>query len=179
MNIRIEKVESQAAYERTLDVRREVFVYEQNVSEAEEVDPFTEDQIVYLLWLDDKPVATGRLRVKDSILKFERIATLKAFRGQGLAQQIMQALEKEGFQKFPHHLGVLNAQLSALGFYEKLLWQSFGEIFEEANIAHRSMYKLNPAHKDPKHLQIWGCCSKLASELRSKLPSEWGRQQAR
>ena len=66
-------------------LRRTVFIEEQNVPEAEEMDDLDGDA-VHLLATDaeDRPVATARLLVKDDIGKIGRVCVLADQRGTGM-----------------------------------------------------------------------------------------------
>lgn len=120
-------------------LRRVVFIDEQGVSEADEVDGL-DDSAIHLLALDgDVPVGTARLLVKGSMGKIGRVCVLPAARGTGLgAKLILAALEE--LRKQP---GVteayLGAQSHATGFYEKLGFTVEGEEFLDAGIPHRHM----------------------------------------
>lgn len=121
-------------------VREQVFIQEQGVSRDLEHDAHDETAIHLVGYLNDVPVAVGRIRVIDDHGKFERIAVLKAFRRQQLGKQFVQAMEdvliKKGVKK-----AILNAQAHALNFYQQLEYQITSEPFNEAGIEHVSMEK--------------------------------------
>jgi predicted GNAT family N-acyltransferase len=120
-------------------LRRVVFIEEQGVSEADEVDGL-DDGAIHLLALDgDKPVGTARLLIKGAVGKIGRVCVLAEARGTGLgAALIREALEELG--RVP---GVteayLGSQSHATGFYEKLGFVVEGEEFLDAGIPHRHM----------------------------------------
>lgn len=118
---------------------------EQAVSEAEEFDGLDDTAIHFLAGLQDEALGTARLRLvqvegKDWA-KLERIAVLKAARGQGLGAALVEALLAEARAQgvFCHRLG---AQLQALPFYEKLGFKAVGEVFMDAHIPHRQMIRI-------------------------------------
>lgn len=124
-------------------IRRKVFIEEQQVPEPEEYDEFdTLDAACehILVYIDDKPVGTGRLRVVDGYGKLERICILQAFRKYGLGKVIVQKLEDmtlaKGLTK-----SKLNAQVYAEGFYEKFGYKRSGEEFMDGGIPHILMKK--------------------------------------
>lgn len=120
-------------------LRREVFINEQGVSEADEVDGL-DDSAIHLLAVDgDAPVGTARLLVKGAVGKIGRVCVLPAARGTGLgAALILAALEE--LRRVP---GVTEARLGsqshATGFYEKLGFVVEGDEFLDAGIPHRRM----------------------------------------
>ncbi len=120
-------------------LRRVVFIDEQGVSEADEVDGLDGRAIHLLAWDGECPVGTARLLVKGAVGKIGRVCVLPEARGLGLgAALIRSALEELG--RIP---GVseayLGSQSHATGFYEKLGFQVEGEEFLDAGIPHRHM----------------------------------------
>lgn len=128
-------------------IRRDVFIQEQGVSEAEEIDGL-DATCEHLVYLDGaQAVATGRLRtVSDEagVLwgKIERIAVRKAWRGKGLGKIIVEGLVALGqeTQQLKHFK--LGSQCEAIPFYEKLGFEAYGEEFLDARIPHRMMKKV-------------------------------------
>lgn len=116
-------------------VRRAVFIVEQQVSEEDEWDSDDIVSVHVLAVRNREPVGTGRLTPGG---KIGRLAVISEFRGRGLGVRIMRALLQEAW-----HRGLLNvylhAQVQALPFYEKLGFAADGEVFEEAGIPHRKM----------------------------------------
>lgn len=118
-------------------VRREVFIVEQQVPEEEEWD---DDDLVcvHLLAVRNRePVGTGRLSPAG---KIGRIAVLSELRGHGVGSRILHMLVREA-----SHRGMLdvhlNAQVQAIRFYEKHGFEAQGEVFMEAGIPHRRMHR--------------------------------------
>lgn len=126
-------------YELCLKIRREVFVQEQKVPEDIEVDEFETSAQHFLVRSNGVPAGTGRFRVKDQYIKFERIATLKEFRGQGIGRFLMIEMMKEAQKHFSHLTPFMYSQKDAVSFYEKLGWVKVGDEFIEANIPHQAM----------------------------------------
>ncbi|WP_276271932.1 GNAT family N-acetyltransferase [Haloarcula litorea] len=130
-----------ALVDRAKTVRRAVFIEEQGVSEAEEMDGKDTDATHVLGAVDGSPVATTRLRfVDDATVKVERVAVLDDYRGEGLGQGVMRVAERVAADA-----GAVEAQLHAQthvrGFYEQLGYEAHGEEFEEAGIPHVAMEK--------------------------------------
>ena len=120
-------------------LRRVVFIDEQGVSEADEVDDL-DDQAIHLLAMDaGRPVGSARLMIFGDTGKIGRVCVLKDARGTGLGAALIRAAIAE----FRSHPGVtrakLGAQTHALGFYERLGFAATGPEFIDAGIAHRDM----------------------------------------
>ncbi|MBK1792871.1 GNAT family N-acetyltransferase [Persicirhabdus sediminis] len=124
-----------ADHEQILAIRYEVFVDEQNVPVELEVDGRDACCHHVLAYSGHSAIGTGRLLPDGHI---GRVAVVKSARGQGVGQAIMLALIERASQ-----LGMaeihLNAQLSALEFYEKLGFVAHGETFIDAGIEHLAM----------------------------------------
>lgn len=120
-------------------LRRRVFIEEQGVSEADEVDGLDEQAVHILAYLDGVPVGSARLLAKGDTGKVGRVCVLPAARGTGLGAALMQAAVAQ-FRTMPGITKVkLGAQLHALAFYERLGFTPYGEVFLDAGIEHRDM----------------------------------------
>lgn len=129
----------------TLDIatcralRRTVFIKEQGVSEADEVDDL-DDHAIHLLATDaGRPVGTARLLTYGSMGKIGRVCVLAESRGTGLGAALIRA----GIETFRARGGIetvkLGAQVHAQGFYEKLGFTPVGAIYDDAGIPHLDM----------------------------------------
>lgn len=120
-------------------LRRVVFIEEQGVSEADEVDNL-DDQAIHLLAMDGAtPVGSARLLIFGDTGKIGRVCVLKEARGSGLGAALIRA----AIDEFRTHPSVtrakLGAQTHALGFYERLGFIAMGPEFIDAGIPHRDM----------------------------------------
>jgi predicted GNAT family N-acyltransferase len=141
MKIETRKVRNPADLERALAIRREVFVGEQGVAITEEVDGLDGAAEHYLLIADNRPIATARVRYSDiDTAKIERVAVTRTSRGKGLGSRIMNFIESSLVERGCRQ-AVLDSQIGALGFYEKLGYKPVGQTFEEAGIPHIKMTK--------------------------------------
>ncbi len=125
------------------EVRGRVFIDEQQVPEEEEWDDRDPHCIHALLRCDGEAIACGRLDLQPGAPeqgKIGRVAVLASWRKLGLGVQIMTALEAEA-RRSGLQATWLNAQVSALGFYEGLGYRGEGERFVEAGIEHLTMRK--------------------------------------
>ncbi|MGA4506597.1 GNAT family N-acetyltransferase [Propionibacteriaceae bacterium G1746] len=132
-------------------IRREVFIGEQGVTEAEEVDGRddlpTTACVVGLLDHEGSPgtvVAAGRLLDLDHpSVHVGRVAVSSSVRGSGLGRELMRGLEHLAAQLTTGELTlVLDAQEYAQGFYASLGYaRTARERFQDARIWHVEMAK--------------------------------------
>lgn len=120
-------------------VRKSVFIQEQGVPEAIELDEFDPQAQHALAYRESQCVGTGRLvTINSREGRIGRMAVLKNNRGQGIGKQLLQTLialgKGQGLTTF-----ILHAQLDAIPFYAQCGFLAVGEIYEEAGIAHRDM----------------------------------------
>jgi predicted GNAT family N-acyltransferase len=119
-------------------LRREVFVWEQNVPEAEEhdADDLTATHLVAVV--EGEVVGTLRLIERPEHVKIGRVAVRRAFRGRGIARQMllaaMETARARGSERF-----YLTAQSDKLAMYEKLGFTAFGPEFQDGGMPHRAM----------------------------------------
>ncbi|WP_203249041.1 GNAT family N-acetyltransferase [Sporosarcina beigongshangi] len=124
-------------------IRKEVFVKEQNVPLDEEFDEFdTLDELSehILVYYNEQPVGTGRVRWVDGFGKLERICILEPYRKFGLGKVIIGTLEEIAEERGLSRVK-LNGQTHAEGFYKKLGYQTSSSSFMEAGIPHVVMTK--------------------------------------
>jgi len=127
--------------DRCLALRREVFVEEQGVPLAEEMDGLDAGCTHFLALAGGDAVGTARLRVTDDgRAKAERVAVRRSVRRSGAGRTLMRALEDEARARGRPEL-VLNAQVPVIAFYERLGYRVDGPEFLEAGIPHRAMRK--------------------------------------
>ncbi|MEA9356059.1 GNAT family N-acetyltransferase [Bacteriovorax sp. PP10] len=126
-------------YLAAVKIRKDVFVIEQNIPEELEVDQYEKNCEHFLTKVDGIPAAAGRLRIKDSTIKFERIACLKNYRGTGVGRNLMQKMLEHALSAHPNLTPYMHSQTIAAAFYEKLGWTSEGEVFYEADLPHIAM----------------------------------------
>lgn len=120
-------------------LRHTVFVKEQGVPETLERDEFDATALHLLACKDGAPVGTARIVVTGETGKIGRVCVVRSARGTGLGAALICAAvaclrDTPGVTRT-----VLGAQLSALGFYEKLGFTAYGPVFDDAGIAHRMM----------------------------------------
>jgi predicted GNAT family N-acyltransferase len=119
-------------------VRGVVFEQEQGVSRQLERDGKDKD-CIHVLAVDDHcvPVGTGRLQLDG---KIGRMAVLHTFRNQKIGSRMLEVLLQTAVINKMDQV-YLNAQKTALGFYEKFGFKATGLPFIEADIWHVKMIK--------------------------------------
>ena len=122
-----------------LEMRRLVFMVEQNVSEADERDGKDEAAHHILARRDGSPVGCARILIDGTSGKIGRVCVLSDQRGTGLGQALMEGCLTHLRSMSGVTRAVLGAQTHALGFYENLGFVAFGPEFLDADIPHRMM----------------------------------------
>ncbi len=121
-------------------VRAIVFVEEQKVSYAEEVDEHEYACVHILGETAGEPMAAGRIRFLGEFAKLERICVRQAWRGRDLGHRLVDFMldvaRQRGFKKFKMH-----AQAHLAHFYGCHGFQAVGDLFDEAGIPHILMIK--------------------------------------
>lgn len=125
------------------NIRKAVFVEEQQVPLDDEYDEFDKLQAMcrhILVYHNDKPVGTGRIRWIDGIGKLERICILPSHRSLGLGKSIIEGLESIAKKENTAQVK-LHGQTQAEGFYHKLGYETTSDIFMDGDIPHVVMMK--------------------------------------
>ena len=138
-----ERFEGEAAFPDAYEVRRDVFIEEQDVPEAIEMDGRDDEATHFVVYDTDagRPVGTARLRyIDDDTAKAERVAVLAEYRGEGLGRRLMELVEAEARGRGRERID-LHAQTAVEGFYETLGYETVSDEFMEADIPHVEMEK--------------------------------------
>lgn len=136
---RVEPVDFHAALAELRAVRDEVFVGEQGVPveiEHDALDPLCAHVVARLL--DGTAVGTARLTPDRHI---GRMAVRAPWRGRGVGDALLLALVDAARRRGWPDVR-LNAQASAIGFYERHGFRPEGERFFEAGIEHQAMARM-------------------------------------
>ncbi len=134
MSMRIELTRDIAACRA---LRREVFIEEQGVSEADEIDALDEDCQHLLALVEDVPAGTARIHIQGDVAKIGRVCVRKDYRGTGLGVALIKRCLDVSRDKAAR--AKLGAQVHALGFYEALGFAAYGPVYDDAGIDHRDM----------------------------------------
>ncbi|WP_338720869.1 GNAT family N-acetyltransferase [Devosia sp. XK-2] len=119
-------------------LRREVFVWEQNVPEDEEHDQYDLTATHFVAIVDGEVVGTLRLVDLPEHAKIGRVAVRQALRGQGIARKLIAAAMAHARERGQDRF-YLTAQSDKLGFYESLGFVAFGPEFIDGGMPHRAM----------------------------------------
>lgn len=135
---------------RAYALRHEVFVLEQGVPAELELDELDEAADHFVV--EDSAgevVGAGRLVVEPAgfaavepslgpVGHLGRLAVRKSARGGGHGVALVRAIEARARSRGLAVL-VLSAQTHAIGFYERLGYQAYGDVFDDAGLPHRWM----------------------------------------
>ena len=138
------RVRNKASLDKSLELRKKVFVVEQRVPEDRELDEYDnperldKDVFHFNVFKDDICISTARI-VKEKELKIQRVCVDKNYRGLGIGLYIMKELHK-----FIEDSGIKQATLSSqehsIEFYKKLGYVEIGNPYLDAGILHKKMY---------------------------------------
>lgn len=121
------------------DIRTRVFIQEQNVPEALEWDD-EDAQAQHFLARDPQgnAIGTARLLMHDGLAHIGRMAVLPTWRGQGVGRALLEAVMRAA-QACGASNAFLNAQTTAVPFYERAGFAVEGAVFMDAGIPHLRM----------------------------------------
>ena len=119
------------------NIRYQVFVDEQKVPIELEIDDDDPLAAHILCIVDGQPVGTGRILLDGHI---GRLAVLQANRKQGYGNKILEHLELIAQENELAEV-FLNAQVTAIPFYEKRGYMIISDVFDDAGIPHQTMRK--------------------------------------
>jgi alpha-beta hydrolase superfamily lysophospholipase/predicted GNAT family N-acyltransferase len=147
MSIRVRTGDWATLGEPATRVRDEVFVREQGIPAELELDGQDPGCLHCVAWVDDEPVATGRLLPDGHI---GRMAVLAAHRGRGFGSLVLRGLLDAAASRGDAEVA-LAAQADAVGFYARHGFAAEGESFLEVGIQHQRMRRrLFAETRDPE-----------------------------
>lgn len=156
MRLRIDRISRVSGLARAHALRWEVFVTEQGVLAAEELDGRDElPGTVHLVAVDatGQDVGTARLLEdpdRPGVVHVTRVAVSAGARGTGVGRALMAELERIAWAEYatgtPPSVRVeLSAQESAIAFYAALGYEIGGERYLDARMWHRDAVRTLPA----------------------------------
>ncbi len=137
--LEIHIAKNQTEIDEALKIREEVFVKGQNISIDREKDGLDTSSEHAILYYNNKPAGTARIRYVDNKMKLERIAILDEVRGKGLGIKLMKFLVQYGKEKRVKEI-YMHAQYYLLNFYAKFGFKQRGDIFYDTDIKHIEMF---------------------------------------
>ncbi|MHB1178633.1 MAG: GNAT family N-acetyltransferase [Daejeonella sp.] len=136
--VNVQKVTGKDELDKVFAIRRKVFVDEQNCPPELEWE-FEDESTHFLGLVNDTPAGAARWRLTNKGYKLERFAVLKEFRNAGMGKALVSAVLSDLPEDAEYVY--LNAQLPAMGLYEKFGFEKEGPQFEEAGIQHFKMVR--------------------------------------
>jgi predicted GNAT family N-acyltransferase len=132
-------VENDSDLEEAFQVRREVFVEQQELPESIVFDDLEEAAMHIVVKFGDQATGSARIRFLGARqAKLERMAVLKAFRNMGIGRGIISFMI-ENLRSREVEDVVLHAQQEVVEFYGKCGFEQTGSPFREAGIEHLKM----------------------------------------
>ena len=122
-------------------LRRTVFIEEQGVPEADELDDLDGQAVHLLAFVDGVPMGSARLLRKGETGKIGRVCVLAGARGTGLGVALMEKALAVLAADPGLRWAKLSSQSHALGFYERLGFVAEGAEYLDAGIPHRDMVR--------------------------------------
>jgi predicted GNAT family N-acyltransferase len=130
-------VELQEAFE----VRRQVFVREQGISEDLVFDGHDREALHMVVKDGGKVIGSARVRfLAGNQAKLERMAILKRYRRKGTGREMLLFLDMVWKDKQVQQV-IIHAQLEVVPFYKSCGFDEVGLPFQEAGITHIKMRK--------------------------------------
>jgi predicted GNAT family N-acyltransferase len=130
-------VELQEAFE----VRKQVFVREQGISEDLVVDGHDGEALHMVVKDGDRVIGSARVQfLADNQAKLERMAVLKRYRRKGIGREMLLFLDAVWKDKQVQQV-IIHAQLEVVPFYRLCGFDELGLPFREAGIKHIKMRK--------------------------------------
>jgi predicted GNAT family N-acyltransferase len=136
--MRVSRVSSKRELEQAFGIRMRVFVKEQGVPRAIELDRDDQRAIHFVAKRSGKIVGTARLVMRQGSAKIGRMAVLKSHRGKGVGRLLLKRAVATAKRLAARKI-YLHAQVAVIGFYEQMSFRCAGAVFDEAGIPHRKM----------------------------------------
>ena len=121
-------------------LRYNTFVIEEKLPYEDEFEGDEDKFIHCCLYRGEELIATARIGAEGEYARISRIAVKNGQRNKGNGTAIVKYAEERAKQLNKHFLLVV-AQIQAKGFYEKLGYAAFGDIFFDAGLPHIKMSK--------------------------------------
>ena len=130
-------VELQEAFE----VRRQVFVREQSISEDLVFDGHDREALHMVVKDGERVIGSARVQfLTDNQAKLERMAILERYRRKGIGKEMLLFLDTVWKDKQMQQV-IIHAQLEVVPFYKLCGFDELGLPFREAGIKHIKMRK--------------------------------------
>jgi predicted GNAT family N-acyltransferase len=137
-DLEIKLVEDKEEFIQAMEIRRIVFIEEQDVPLELELDRLDSEAEHVIAYLDNEPIGCARIRI-NKYAKLERIAIIKNYRGRGFGRQLTNFLIDYCRKKKVDEI-YIHSRADTSGFYQKNGFNMRGESFYEAGVEHIEMY---------------------------------------
>jgi len=123
------------------EVRKQVFVREQGISEDLVFDGHDKEALHMVVKDGERVIGTARVQfLTDNQAKLERMAILKRYRRKGIGNEMLLFLDAVLKDKQVQQV-IIHAQLEVVPFYKLCGFDELGLPFQEAGIKHIKMCK--------------------------------------
>jgi predicted GNAT family N-acyltransferase len=136
-DLTIRFIDNKKELEQSFEIRKQVFVEEQQVPPDVEYDGLDAEAEHVIVYYNEEPIGCARIR-NNQCAQLERIAIIKQYRGNGFGKQLMNYLIEYCREKNYREI-CIHSQIHVSGFYEKLGFTIRGKPFIEAGIEHVEM----------------------------------------
>ena len=137
--LKFKKVKTKSEMEICFRIRNLVFCDEQKISKEIEFDNLDHLCEHFLVYKEETPVATGRVRLKDkNLYKIERVAVLSNYRRSKVGSLLIIEIIKI-YSSLKDTKIILHSQLAVQKFYRNLNFSTYGKQFLEDGIPHIAM----------------------------------------
>ena len=134
-------VTNDAELQEAFEVRRQVFVREQGISEDLVFDEHDREALHMVVKDGERIIGSARVQfLADNQAKLERMAVLKRYRRKGIGREMLLFLETVWKDKQVRQV-IIHAQLEVVPFYKFCGFDELGLPFREAGIKHIKMRK--------------------------------------
>jgi predicted GNAT family N-acyltransferase len=134
-------VTGDAELQEAFEVRRQVFVREQGISENLVFDGHDREALHIVVQDGERVVGSARVQfLGDNQAKLERMAILKRYRRKGIGGEMLLFLDVVLKNKQVQQV-IIHAQLEVVSFYKLCGFGELGLPFQEAGIKHIKMRK--------------------------------------
>jgi predicted GNAT family N-acyltransferase len=124
-----------------LEVRRQVFVREQNISEDLVFDGHDREALHIVVKDGQRVIGSARVQfLTDNQAKLERMAILEHYRRKGIGREMLLFLDTLWKDRQVQQV-IIHAQLEVVPFYKLCGFDESGSSFWEAGIKHIKMHK--------------------------------------
>ena len=123
------------------ELRRQVFVREQGISEDLVFDGHDKEALHLVVKDGERVIGSARVQfLADNQAKLERMAVLKRYRRKGIGREMLLFLDTVWKDKQVQQV-IIHAQLEVVPFYKLCGFDELGLPFQEAGIKHIKMRK--------------------------------------